>query len=512
MMERARLTTASMVLVAMAAMPAGSVRADACEGTWVGGIELPDRYLFLVADLAGDGASGTLGFADGERASVTIDACTADSVRLAIEADGTDYVFHARLAANEMEGRFSPREDPATAFPFRLHRLYPVRTETLAALEGTYVFDDHSRLKVRAVGSGYLRAYAMDTGRFRNLYPASDVDFREATDLSRPDGQVRVTFGAGTLEHGTRGRARRVENRPLPPSWTQQDGRTVIELTPGTHVDLLRVTAGAFEMGSAMTAREAEHLFGLDDGTIRRFEHPARRTRITKDYWLARSEVTNAQFRAFVDEEAYITTAELEESGLLWIDGQFTRVPGASWRHPGRVVRPNDPVVMISWRDAAAFCDWLSRRTGRDVRLPTEAEWEYACTDGRDALYGYGDDPTALARYAWYSANAAGEPHEVETREPDARGFHDMHGNVWEWCADWYAAIDPTVDAVDPTGPEHGDEKVIRGGSWINGAFDCRSSYRAHDDPGLAEPHFGFRICATALDDGRSSGRTDTGR
>ena len=492
------MSQALVALALMALLPKG-VCATEQERTWVGGVELPDRYFFFVAqiDIGTTDAAGTLHLVDGERFSVGIETCTTDSVRLSLQADGTTYILAGHAVDGEVVGSFFPEDNEATTFPFQMTPMHRMRLETLELFEGTYVFEDDSRLTVKAVAPGYLRTYAPQRGRFHNLYPVSEDEFLQASDLLRPGDEVRFTFGAGALEHETKGRARRIEEQPRAFLWSQDQTAAVVTLTDEIRIHMLRVSGRAFDMGARMTAKDAEHLFGFDGGTIKGMEYPPRPTQITTDYWLGRSEVTNAQFRIFIEDDAYVTTAELEGSGLLWIDGEFKRVPGASWRHPGRETQPNEPVAMVSWNDANAFCAWLSRRTGREFRLPNEAEWEYASQAGGNSLYGHGDDPATLEKYAWFSANAAGRAHEVETLAPNAWGFYDLHGNVWEWCADWYAPIEPTIRAVDPAGPSNGEAKVIRGGSWLNGAFDCRSSYRAHDDPGLAEPHFGFRVCAT---------------
>lgn len=496
--QRNPLAVFLRILALIAAATSGDVRADPMGHTWVGGIELPNRYFFFVAqiDSGAEPSTGTLYFADGEPAPVAIEAYTEDRVRMILPADGTSYALDARVDDNELNGTFSPKDEAEPTFPLHLVPMHRMSMESLERFTGTYVFDDGSQLQVRAVSPGYLRTYAADQGRFHNLYPTSDRDFLQAADLARPDDQVTVAFRSDSLEHGTRGPARRVADAPLHLAWAESEGAAVVELVEGTPLHLLRVSAGAFGMGSPVNARDAETLLGFEEGMIRQIEHPQRPTEITTDYWMGRSEVTNAQFQVFVDQEAYVTTAELEGSGLLWIDEQFQRIPGACWRRPGREIQPDEPVVLVSWHDASAFCDWLSRATGREMRLPTEAEWEYASRAGTASLYAHGNDPAGLEDYAWFSTNAGGRPHAIETRAPNAWGFHDMHGNVWEWCADWYEPVDAGTPAVDPSGPESGEEKVLRGGSWINGAFDCRSSYRAHDDPGLAEPHFGFRVLA----------------
>jgi formylglycine-generating enzyme required for sulfatase activity len=152
---------------------------------------------------------------------------------------------------------------------------------------------------------------------------------------------------------------------------------------------------------------------------------------------------------------------------------------------------------MVSWLDAMAFCQKASEKTGRVVRLPTEAEWEYACRAGGASRFHAGDRESELAKCGWYYGNAGGSTHPVGRLAPNAWGLHDMHGNVWEWCSDYfhpeYYAQSPEKD---PTGPAKGRNRVERGGSWVDLPPACRSSYRASNspDPGFAHRALGFRV------------------
>jgi formylglycine-generating enzyme required for sulfatase activity len=153
------------------------------------------------------------------------------------------------------------------------------------------------------------------------------------------------------------------------------------------------------------------------------------------------------------------------------------------------------PVESVSWTDAQEFlnrfCDQLGVPRGT-YRLLTEAEWEYACRAGTTGpTYG------PLDRVAWYSGNSANTTHPVGQKAPNAFGLHDMHGNVWEWCADWYGPY-PTSPVTDPVGPGSGADRVYRGGSWYNAAAICRSADRYRDVPGYRDRHVGFRLARTA--------------
>jgi formylglycine-generating enzyme required for sulfatase activity len=157
--------------------------------------------------------------------------------------------------------------------------------------------------------------------------------------------------------------------------------------------------------------------------------------------------------------------------------------------------RDQQPVINVSWQDAVDYCDWLSFETGRNYRLPSEAEWEYACRAGNETLYCFGDDERQLERYAWYIENSNKQTQTVGLKLANAWGFHDMHGNVWEWCADWYAKDHYSKYPVrNPLGANHGAGRVLRGGSWDSSSrFTC-SSFRFCLSPGLRIIRVGFRV------------------
>lgn len=141
------------------------------------------------------------------------------------------------------------------------------------------------------------------------------------------------------------------------------------------------------------------------------------------------------------------------------------------------------------------------------VRLPTEAEWEYAARAGSTGQYCFGDDARMLDDYAWHKANAGGAVHSVGGKKPNAWGIHDMHGNVWEWVADWHAAgYYSEGPARDPTGPATGIEGVLRGGSWFDPGAVARSSYRFKMVRDAGNSNFGFRVAVTAPERAHEAG------
>ena len=195
------------------------------------------------------------------------------------------------------------------------------------------------------------------------------------------------------------------------------------------------------------------------------------RVTLTKAFYMGTTEVTQGQWKAIMGENPSF----FEDDDL--------------------------PVETVTWEQAAEFCRKLSRKEGKTYRLATEAEWEYACRAGTttafhtgptitpqqsnyDGTYKYGDGPKGPFRETTTAGN---------TFAPNAWGLHDMHGNVWEWCADWYAEY-PKGNATDPTGPSEGTTRIFRGGCWINFPAVCRSANRAKVPPVSWNFHLGFRV------------------
>ena len=172
---------------------------------------------------------------------------------------------------------------------------------------------------------------------------------------------------------------------------------------------------------------------------------------------------------------------------------------------PSTLESENYPAVNVSWLDTSLFCEHLTsyeREAGRlsekqTYRLPTEAEWEYACRAGTTTAYSFGDAESSLGDYAWYYDNSNLELHEVATKKPNPWGLFDMHGNVWEWCEDWYE--ESLSGGNDPKGPSAGSARVIRGGYWYISASYCRSASRDSLTPTSRDNYFGFRIVRVLL-------------
>jgi formylglycine-generating enzyme required for sulfatase activity len=200
------------------------------------------------------------------------------------------------------------------------------------------------------------------------------------------------------------------------------------------------------------------------------------------------------QHEVFITRPFYLGMYEVTQ-------GQYEKVTG---KNPSGYTKdkgggPRHPVETVSWEDAVAFCQALSGREaekqrGRVYRLPTEAEWEYACRAGSRTAFSFGDDATQLGRYAWLKDNDEGRTHPVGEREPNPWGLYDMHGNAWEWCADAYdGAYYQAAPAHDPPGPRRGTGRVIRGGGIGWDWTQLRSANR-YPDYSQPDKNVGFRV------------------
>jgi formylglycine-generating enzyme required for sulfatase activity len=190
------------------------------------------------------------------------------------------------------------------------------------------------------------------------------------------------------------------------------------------------IPAGTFEMGSndGDSDEKPVHAVTLDG------------------FWIGKYEVTQRQYEAMMGN------------------------------NPSHFKGPDRPVEQVSWNDAMEFCRKLSQATGKTYTLPTEAQWEYACRAGSKSNW---DEENRLGDYAWYERNSGNKTHDVGGKSPNQWGLYDMHGNVWEWCADWFEGIYyASSPPRNPTGPASGKYRVFRGGGWCGTAYNCRSASR----------------------------------
>ena len=249
---------------------------------------------------------------------------------------------------------------------------------------------------------------------------------------------------------------------------------------------LVYIPPGKFTMGSPESEAGRE-------GQERQHE-----VELTKGFYLGVHEVTVGQFKQFVRDANYQTDGEKDGKGGWGVNegGSLDDKSKYTWKAPGFKQTDDHPVVLISWNDAVAFCQWLSKKEIRRYRLATEAEWEYACRAGSRTAYSTGD-----------RLNGPGNATIGDTRrftravgqfKPNAWGLFDMHGNVWEWCADWYVRGSySTARQTDPTGSTTGEARVQRGGGWCSAAQRCRSAARIGRSPSAYRgSYLGFRVVA----------------
>jgi formylglycine-generating enzyme required for sulfatase activity len=288
-----------------------------------------------------------------------------------------------------------------------------------------------------------------ETGAFTWTPPAGEPAGQQEISVSATgrEGQTTETSFITTV------------TRPIPAPAKLPDKKIAVDLGGGVKLEMILVPEGAFLMGSPDSDKDA---FGP--------EKPQHRVRITKPFQLGKYKVTQEQWGAVIGG------------------------------NPSHFKGPTNPVEQISWGDCQKFLKKLNEKVGGGgFSLPTEAQWEYGCRAGSTTEYFYGDEELALGEYAWYLENSGGRTHPVGEKKPNAWGLHDMNGNVWEWCADWYGAGYYANSPVDnPTGPTTGISRVLRGGGWYNFARLCRSAYRRGPLPGEMDPYVGFRVARVA--------------
>lgn len=321
----------------------------------------------------------------------------------------------------------------------------------------------------------------------------------------------------------------------LPAPVTDEVGLRLIYFPPGEYV------RGAIH-GNQLRRNHPLSTGGVGSHDAR----PAHRVKLTRPFRISATEVTVGQFRQFVADAGYKTTAESDGRGGLAFRPeaergieQFANDPKCTWRDPGFAQNDQHPVVCVSWNDALAFCAWISRKTGHRYRLPTEAEWEYAARAGSTTSYLGGDDPDTCYAYGNVADADLEAAHpgmtsrqriarlgkgqgdgfvytaQVASLKPNARGLYDTHGNVWEWCSDKYHPLYyreltgagpqhgeparlPVI--VDPTGPEktvheqYGNWRPVRGGAWCTAPLSSRTAERSFAEASDAFCYTGFRV------------------
>lgn len=301
---------------------------------------------------------------------------------------------------------------------------------------------------------------------------------------------------------------------------------TVVENSVG--MKFVRIPAGEFQMGRDESPDSWAKDFPQYD--YQRFlslgdESPRHLVRLTRPFLLGQTEVTVGQFRQFLAASGYQPEAERDGTGGYGYNPDYDpattargdafegRDPRYSWQNVGFPQTDAEPVLNVTWNDAVAMADWLTKTEGHKYRLPTEAEWEYACLAGATTRYSNGDDPQQLIAIAnifdadsavnwprWQGYAITGHDHypftaPVGSFAPNAFGLYDMLGNAWEWVSDWYGDEYYQQSPVnDPPGPATGRARVRRGGSWHSWPFYARCSFRNWNTPESRYTLLGMRL------------------
>jgi formylglycine-generating enzyme required for sulfatase activity len=250
-------------------------------------------------------------------------------------------------------------------------------------------------------------------------------------------------------------------------------------ITNSIGIKLVLIPKGTFMMGSPGSEIGPENKQTQHEVTI------------SKDYYLGVTEVTQGQYEK-----------------VMGTNPSFFQGDKVAERNPDtdRVIKEvdssNHPVEQVSWGDAIDFCKKLSdlpgeKAAGRVYRLPTEAQWEYACRAGSKSAYSFGESSKSLGDYAWFAGKSNGQTHPVGEKKATAWGLYDMQGNVFEWCSDWYDEY-PKGAVSDPTGPKEGSLRVFRGGCWDGVAELCKSADRAWGLPSSRIYGIGFRVALSS--------------
>jgi formylglycine-generating enzyme required for sulfatase activity len=341
----------------------------------------------------------------------------------------------ARITALSFELESRPRlGEPLFLLGFPQMELLPRTTQrVLAARRGTLLLIDQE------TGEGFSGGPVLLGGKVVGV--VTDTD--DQTTYAVTSLVAREALEGWGIQLGSQSSTPATSTSPQPKSVAVTPKKCI----PGEErteagIAFIRICPGTFTMGSKNTRQ------GYKD------EAPAHQVTL-KEFWIGKTEITNEQYRDFrIDHEGEATL----------------------------------PATGISWADAKAACEHFGGH------LPTEAQWEYAARAGSKTVWSFGDDEKRLGEYAWYGNSTT--PHPVGTKKPNAWGLYDMHGNVWEWVADWYGTYLETAQN-DPSGPTTGTSRIVRGGFFASGPDHLRSTFRAEFWPEIKGQNIGFRCIRT---------------
>lgn len=378
-----------------------------------------------------------------------------------------------------------------------------------------------SRYRTLAIASLLAACAAI---AFIKWTPASNNSYHEAAHIQ----PRQETFNGAAGYKGTHGWRGWPESAPEPAiapldsdqaksiqvAWARHLG-VPIETTNSIGMKLTLIPPGEFSMGSDDAEIRRLCANGNVEASLWRSEGPQHQVCITQPFLAGVYEVTRGQFRMFVDDAKYVTDAEKDGKGGFGVrDGKILQDVGFVWNaNPGFTQNDDHPVLNVSWNDAVAFCEWLAAKEGVPYRLPTEAQWEYACRAGTTTLWYSGDDDRELLECGWLSQAGNPQTSPVGRLRPNPWSLYDAHGNLWEWCADRYdSEYYSTGPDVDPQGPSHGFNRVYRGGGWFFPPSFCRSAVRYWGAPASRNSSIGFRVIAEWPPQPALSGKSASGR
>lgn len=259
-----------------------------------------------------------------------------------------------------------------------------------------------------------------------------------------------TTKKTASANRGNKAKSSSSQSETLPRAAQQQISYQTFYAN-GVSFQMAKVVAGTFYMGATSEQQSPEG------------DETKHKVTLTKTYYLGKTEVTQALWQAVMGS------------------------------NPSNFKGDNKPVECVSWNDCQEFISRLNAATGKNFRLPTEAEWEFAARGGNNSRHYQYSGSNNLLDVAWYTDNSSNTTHDVASKQANELGIYDMSGNVWEWCSDWYGSYSSNHQ-YDPAGATSGSYRVLRGGSWYHDARYCRSSYRSNLDPDDRDRYIGLRL------------------
>ena len=448
-----------------------------------------DKYtsrLFFTSDAVGDMTPDKSGFAkkllEGFRTSNPANGFMTSSELFA------NYVERAQPAPHA--GDFG-KDEAASAFLFFNTQAPP----PMDPAQDVRAWNEAKSANTLESYRNYLRNFAQ--GEFREL---ADARIRELEAKGRDFADWQQAKTANTVE----------SYDAYLKNWSAGAYRELAEsarqrLVGDKSDDMVLVKGGTFQMGSSEGGSDEQPVHTVTIG----------------NFYLGKYEVTVREFKEFIDASGYRTDAEKDGGSYFWNGKEWEKRSGINWKYDAEgILRPssdyNHPVIHVSWNDATEYCKWLSQKTGKQYRLPTEAEWEYAAGNGnKHTKYSWGNgnpsgkqggnvaDETGKSKFSdWTIFNGYSDGYvytaPVGSFNGNELGLYDMTGNVWEWCQDWYESdYYKSSPSSNPKGPATGSSRVIRGGSWRSDPQGCRVAFRADGSPGYRSVFTGFRLSRT---------------